>query len=178
MDPGSNVQAVNAEFERGTAWDAVMLLFGVLFVIAAFLSLYETDIWTVEDGLFLPLLTIGVAFVILNICLRIVRPKLKVTLFERQGDSLKVCPVRNLQFSGWIAEAPVTLDIADIVSIKIYDFYSQATKAGMFWICLERSNQRVIEINTDNDDTVKDAIAFFAGTLPEIDMTVDAKISA
>ena len=77
-----------------------MLLSGVILVLTAFVSTFETELWSGNDRLLLPLLTVGVAIVILNILLRILRPKLRVTLLEISGDLLKICPVRNLQFSG------------------------------------------------------------------------------
>lgn len=154
-----------------------MLLSGVILVLAAFASTFETELWGANDSLLLPLLAVGVSLVILNIFLRIIRPKLRVTLFEIQGDLLKIRPVKNLQFSGWVAKSPVTANVADIASVEAHDFYSHGTHAGMYWICLELSNGRVIELNTDNEGLVKEVVRFFRSVVPDVDITVDAKIT-
>lgn len=154
-----------------------MLLSGVVLVLAAFVSTLETELWGANDSLLLPLLTVGASLVILNIFLRIIRPKLRVTLFEIRGDSLTICPVRNLQFSGWVSLSPVTVSLADIASVKAYDFYSHGTHAGMYWICLELSNGQAIELNTDNEGLVKEVVRFFDNVVPDVDITVDANIT-
>ena len=61
------MKSVIAELEQGSKWDSRMLLFGALFVIAAFLSIYDTELWNSNNKLFLPLLIAGLFFVALNI---------------------------------------------------------------------------------------------------------------
>ena len=153
-----------------------MLFFGVVFIITAFATTFEIDAWQASDKFLIPLLTIGVSLVLLNVFLRIVRPKLRVTLFEVQDDRLKICPVNNIQFSGWVTKKPVTVDFSEISSARAYDFYNSGTNAGMYWICLELKNRHVIEFNINNLDLVKEIIEFLKSSLPGVDVTVDARI--
>jgi hypothetical protein len=170
------LKSVIAEFEQGSKWDSRLLFFGVLFVICAFLSTYDTDIWQGSKHLLLPLSAVGVSLVIVDVILRIIRPKLKVTLLEIQGNQLKICPIRNLQFSGWLAGDPVTVSIDDIAGAKAYDFYNHGNKAGMYWVCLELKNQRVYEFNFDNSHLAREIIDFIRNTLPDVELKVDPKI--
>ncbi|MEW8507458.1 MAG: hypothetical protein AB2598_12190 [Candidatus Thiodiazotropha sp.] len=125
------MKSVIAEFEQGSKWDSRLLFSGVVFVIIAFLFTYDTDIWKGSDHLLIPLGAIGISLVIFDILLRVIRPKLKVTLFEIRGNQLIFSPVKNLQFSGWLAEDTAVVSISDISSFKAYDFYSHGNKAGM-----------------------------------------------
>ena len=168
--------SVVAELEQGSVWDPGMLFSGVALVITAFASTFETDIWEADDRYLIPLLTIGVSLVLLNVFLRIIRPKLRVTLFEIQDDLLKICPVRNIQFSGWVTKKPFTVDISEISDARVYDFYHSGTNAGMYWICLEFKNGHVVEFNLDNFDLVKEIIEFLRHSLPSKGVTVDARI--
>jgi hypothetical protein len=170
------MQSVTAELEQGSEWDAVMLLSGVLLVIAAFLSTHTTELWKASDKLLLPLLSAGVFLVILNIFLRLVRPKLKVTLIELKDGLLRIYPTKNLQFSGWVAKEPIELDIAGIYRAKAYDFYSHASNSGMYWVCLELRDGRVIEYRFNDLDLIKEIIEFIRSSLPEVELDIDEKI--
>ena len=148
----------------------------MLFVICAFLSTYDTDIWKGSEGLLMPFGAVGVSLVILDIILRIFRSKLKVTLFEIQGNQLKVTPVKNLQFSGWLAEDSVAVPVADISIVKVYDLYNHGNKAGMFWVCLALKDKRVYEFNFDQSQLAKEIIDFVRINLPDVELEVDPKI--
>lgn len=170
------MKSVIAEFEKGSKWDFRLLLFGVLLVTAAFVSAYETDLWEGTDSLLLPLLAIGAFLIALDILLRLVRPKLKVTLFEVRDGLLKVRPVKNLQFSGWVANDSISIEISDISNVKAYDFYKVATKAGMQWVCLELKSKRVIEFHFDNPALLTEIIEFVKISLPGVELIVDPEL--
>ena len=172
------MQSVIANLEQGSEWDSRMLFFGVLLVFTAFISIYDTGIWRATDKIFIPLLALGMCLVILNIVLRVLRPKLKVTVFEIQDDLLKICPIQNLQFSGWVAKEPIMVKITDLSMAKVYDFYSHGNKAGMYWVCLELKNRRVIEFNFDNHQLVNEIIEFIKSMLPSVELTVDERIKS
>lgn len=170
------MESVIAEFEQGSEWDSRMLFSGVLFVIGAFVSTFNTEIWEGNDSLLVPLLAIGVSLVALNIILRIKRPKLKVTLFQIQDDLLKICPVKNLQFSGWVTGKSVMVEVSNISNVKAYDFYNSGNHAGMYWVCVELKNKQVIEFNFDNPGLLKDIMKFVKNTLPSVELEVDPGI--
>lgn len=174
---GGILKSVIAEFEQGSVWDAALLFSGIILVISGFLFTYDTDIWKGSDRLLIPLIAIGLSLVILDIFLRVFRPKLKVTLFEIQGNELKISPIKNLQFSGWLAEEPVAVPITDISNVKAYDFYNHGNKAGMYWVCLELKNKRVYEFNFDNSQLAKEIIDFVRISLPDVELKVDPKIN-
>lgn len=164
------MKSVIAEFEQGSEWDSVMLFFGLLLIICGFLSTYDMEFWQASDRLLIPLVIAGVSLVLLNLFLRFVRPKLKVTLFEIQDDLLKICPIRNFQFSGWTARNPVTIEISEIVSIKAHDFYSIGTKAGMYWVCVELKNNQVIEFHFESARLLNEVIDFVKIRLPGVEL--------
>ncbi len=169
------MKSVIAEFEQGSEWDSRLLLFGVLIVIGAFISTYETDIWEGTDSLLFPLLVIGASLVALDILLRLMRPKLQVTLFEAREDLLKVRPIKNIQFSGWVANDPIKIEISEISNVKAYDFYNVANKAGMQWVCLELKNKQVIEFHFNNPGLLTEIIEFVKTALPTVELIVDPK---
>jgi len=169
------MKSVTAQFEQGSVWDPRLLLFGALLIIGAFVSSIESDIWKGTDSLLFPLLAIGVSFVALDILLRLVRPKLKLTLFEARDNLLKVRPIKNIQFSGWVASDPVKIEISAISNVKAYDFYNVANKAGMQWVCLELKDNQVIEFHFDNPDLLAEIIEFVKTALPTVELIVDPK---
>ena len=170
------MQSVIAELEQGSEWDSRLLFFGVLFIISAFISTYETELWKASDKLLLPLLITGVSLVILNIFLRAIRPKLKITLIETKGELLQIYPVKNLQFSGWVVLEPILIEVSKLLKVKVHNFYTPATGSGMYWVCLEFSNKQVIEYNFNNYKLVKDLINYFNRNLPQVTLDVDERI--
>jgi hypothetical protein len=140
------------------------------------ISTYKTEFWHASDKLFLPLLIIAILLLALNLCLRLVRPKLNVALFEVKEDWLIIHPVKHLQFSGWIACNPIEIGTHEIATAKIYDFYSHGTNTGMYWICIELKIGRLIECRINDYSAVKEVIDFIKIMLPWVELNIDDKI--
>ena len=153
-----------------------MLLFAVLSLIGAFLSNVETDIWNTSERLLLPLLLVGSGLVVTNIVMRLLRPKLVVTLFEIDGEILKIRPVDNLQFSGWVARDPVAIEISSVTRARVFDFYNSANTAGMYWLCLELADGRIIEFNFVDPGLPAEIIEFVKNALPRVELELDPKL--
>lgn len=167
-----------AEFEKGSEWDSRVLLLGVVLVISAFASTYGYGLWAATDTLFVPLLTAGVALTVLNIAVRFLRPRLKVCLLRLDGEYLEIRPVKNLQFSGWVALNPVVVKASDVVRVNVYNFYTPATGAGMYSVGIELKDRKVIEYNIDRHSLVKEILAFFETTLPQVSLNIEQRTKA
>ena len=98
-----------------------------------------------------------------------------VPILEVEGNVLTVHPIRNVQFSGWVADDPVSVDIAELTGIKAFNFYSVGNKAGMQWVCLELGNRKVIEFHFETPDLLARTIDFVKSSLPEVELTMDPK---
>jgi hypothetical protein len=108
--------------------------------------------------------------------MRLFRPKLKVCVFKIDGELLQIHPIKNLQFSGWVAQEPRTVNVSELENIKVYNFYTPATGAGMYWLSITFKNKKVVEYNFDNYELVKDSVAFFKTELPQVNLEVDERI--
>ena len=112
----------------------------------------------------------------MNIVARLLRPRLKVCIFRLEDHVLHIRPVKNLQFSGWVAHDTVSIEVSEIASVRVYDFYSPGTKAGMYWVCIEFQERRVIEYNLEDQSVVRNIVDFFKAELPQIDLDIDKRV--
>ena len=170
--------SLSAEFEQGSMWDSRVLLLSVVLVILSFASTYEFELWEQTDRLFIPMLSAGVLLVIANIVARLRRPKLNVSLVRVDGESIEICPVKNLQFSGWVVLDKLAVAVSDIAIVRAHDFYNPGTGAGMYWVCIELQDRRVVEYNLDDRELVRDILDFFDAELPGIELDVDSTVRA
>jgi len=172
------MSSVIAEFEEGSQWDSRVLLLGIFLVISSFASTYGYGPWAATDRLFVPLLTAGVALVALNIAVRFFRPRLKVCILKLDGEFLEIRPVRNLQFSGWVALDPRAVRASDVARVNVFNFYTPATGAGMYSVSIELKDRKVVEYNLDSLSLVQEIVAFFETALPEVSLNVEKRTKA
>ena len=114
--------------------------------------------------------------VVINIVARFLRPKLSVCIFRLEDQILHIRPVKNLQFSGWIALDTTSVDVSEIASVRVYDFYSPGTKAGMYWVCIEFRDRRVVEYNLEDQSLVRQIVDYFNAELPQVDLDIDERV--
>ena len=168
--------SLNAEFEPGSKWDSRTLFTAVVLLILSFASTNEFPLWDQTDRFFLPLLLGGVLLVFMNIVARLLRPKLSVCIFRLEDEILHICPVKNLQLSGWVALDSISIEVSEIACVRVYDFYSPGTKAGMYWVCITFLDRRVVEYNLEEQGLVREIVDYFNAELPQIDLDIDKSV--
>jgi hypothetical protein len=167
-----------AEFEKGSEADPIILLTGVVIIISSFLTLHDTDIWQSREELWLPMMGVGCALIILNMFVRLFRKNLIVELISNDEESITIQPVKNLQFSGWVKKPLIKIQKQSIKSVKVYDFYSTGSHAGMYWVCFTFNSNHIVEFNIDDLSIVKDIIEFIKTYLCNVDLILDERIKS
>ena len=172
------MQAVHAELERGSQWDARILATGFLLVVLSFVSTFDTELWEQTDRLVAPLLVVGVSLVLLDVVLRLFRPKLKVCILRRDGDTLVIGRIKNLPFSGWISLGTTAVEMTDVVTARVHNFYTMAAGSTQYWVAIELTNRKVVEFNLGNPELVQDIVRFFETSMPGVPIDVGESVSA
>ena len=155
-----------------------MLSGGVVLIVSSFLTLYDTNIWSSNKSLWLPIFGLGCVLIFINIIMRFTRKKLVVELISNDGEFITIHPVKNLQFSGWIKKPLIRLQKQSIKSVKVYNFYSTGSHTGMYWVCFTFNSNNIIELNIDNYSIVKDIIKFIKIHLCNVDLILDERIKS
>ncbi|MCB1888758.1 MAG: hypothetical protein KDH20_14215 [Rhodocyclaceae bacterium] len=169
--------AVEAEFERGSEWDAQVLLFSALSIVGAFLSTMDMWPWPATDAGLVPLLTLGVSLLAAHIVHRAVRPRLRVTLLAVRDGRLVIRPVRLLPFSGWVDRAPLEVRPAEIREIRAHALYNAGSGTGMDCVSIELNDRRTVEYHL-NDNALRDRIlAFLARHAADVPREIDPRLS-
>lgn len=179
MQPGSkNTDVVHVELERGSKIDPVMLLLGVSTMILGFLTMYDTDIWSAREDLWAPIAGAGAALVILNLLVRIVRPKLAVDLLTDKGDRIMLRMPKNLQFSGWVNDQQIEVGKSEIKTAKVFDFktHTSTGTAGMYWISFELKSGRILQSHLEDGAVIRQVIEFIRARMPQVDLIVGDRI--
>ncbi len=171
------METVHAELERGSKWDARILAIGCLLVVLSFVSTFDSDLWEQTDGLFVPLLMAGISLVFLDIILRLLRPKLRVCILSREGESLEIGHIRILPFSGWVSLSTTVVETQDIVTVRVHNFYTMAAGSTQYWVAIELKDRRVIEFNLGKPELVKDVLSFFESSMPEVPIEIGEWVS-
>lgn len=99
-------------------------------------------------------------------------------MLKLDGESLQIRAVKNLPFSGWVAQEPRVVNAADVTKVNVDNFYTPATGAGMYWVGIELRDRRVVEYNLDSRDLVKEILAFFETALPEVTLNLEKRVRA
>ncbi len=172
------MDSVHAELERGSKWDARILAIGFSIIVLSFVSTFDSDLWEQTDRLFVPLLLAGVSLVLLDVILRLFRPKLRVCVLRREGDSLEISQIKNLPFSGWVSLGTTVVQTPDIVTVRVHNFYTMAAGATQYWVAIELKDRKVIEFNLGSPELVTDMLSFFESSMPEVPIDIGDWVSA
>ncbi len=171
------MDAVHAELERGSEWDARILAIGFLLVVLSFVSTFDSELWEQTDRFLVPLLLAGVSLVLLDVILRLFRSKLQICILRREGNSLQIGRIKNLPFSGWISLGTTVVETKDIVTVRAHNFYTMAAGSTQFWVAIELANRKVVEFNLGDRELLRDMLSFFESSLPEVPVDIDEQVS-
>lgn len=174
------MDTVTAEFEQGSKYDPLCLLTGVALIITGFLTLNDYDFWESRDYLWAPISGLGCGLIILNVVLRVIRPKLKLDILLKQDDTLLIQLPSNIQLSAWVNDQVKEAKISDIKCINVSDNRrtTHHGPVGMLTVGFDLSPCQYIEGNIDDPLIVKDIILFAKHHLSEVPLHMDELVKS
>jgi hypothetical protein len=174
------MNAVTAEFEQGSKYDPLFLLGGIALIITGFLTLNDYDFWESRDDLWAPISGLGCGLILLNVALRLFRPKLKIDILSRYDDMLIIQLPSNRQLTTWINDQIKEVKISDIKSIDIYDNRrtTHLGPVGMLTVGFHLNSRQYIEGNIEDPKIVRDIILFIKLHLAEVPLHMDNLIKS
>jgi hypothetical protein len=174
---------VTAELPKGSKYDPIILLVGIVIIVGGFLTMYETDFWGSSNNLWQPITSIGAIILVVNYFSRFFRPKLRIELLKNSSESIIIHPVQKVLFSGWLKKSPLNLTKSYFKSFKSFHIGGSAISApgipvaeGNHWVCFEFADRSIIEFHLPNYETVKNICSFVQTNLPNVEVITDENI--
>jgi hypothetical protein len=174
------MNTVTAEFEQGSKYDPLLLFAGIVLIITGFLTLNDYDFWESRDDLWAPISGFGCALIILNVALRLIRPKLKIDILTDHDDVLLIQLPSNIQFSAWVNDQNKEVKKYNINSINISDHRrrSNVGPVGMLTVGFDLGSGKYIQGNINDPTIVKNIILFAKKKLPGVPLYMDESVKA
>ena len=166
------MEAVKVKLNKGSRADPVILLLAVMVCVFGGLLQYETDFWARNEYAWEPVVLIGAFLFLIYFVRRLFSGNLQFALISDDVSHLIFQKAEHITMSGWVLGTKECVEKKDVVSVKVENFYSYATHAGMYWVCFTMKDRSVIEYRINDCGIINKIREFVATAIPDAELAV------